>query len=470
MPVAWLFFNVLRGSGLLPSLARFYLLYFLSIYLEVVEHFNSRERRGFIVSIKRIFVLLLLFVIIPTLILWNHIGFALDDILYAQWQSMDVDSPVFIIGNARSGTTWLHHLLASNSTNFTTFRTWEIIFAPAVVWKILFISLYNVDNTFCYGLIFAAIMKLENYLLGHITVHKISLLAPEEDEWLMTHITLCQLVTFFFPLCVNIIMPIIMFDYKDDTTTTSRSLDATTKDVIFKYYHSCVQKHLYTFNVLYARGSTNKIFLSKNPPFTLRIETIKKHFNNCKIICIVRDPVESIPSMISYIGMGWRAFATPSAQNKYPNARDLLYFCIAHYMYPLQQESNWPAYQYAFVSYHHLKKSLKATMAALLQKLELYQLILNTNGAEFTKTLHVEELIARVYVSNHHHSVELTCNMKEEELKKSLDVVYTKFRSYFDECGSCRVTSEVPSEQREVDNSPDDSRIKKKRSHKHRLN
>jgi len=448
MSFSWAFFNVFRGAGLIPSLYRFYLLYFLSIYLEVVEHFNSKERRGFIVSIKRIIVLLLLFIFIPALILWNHIGFALDDILYAQWRVVDVENPIFIIGNARSGTTWLHHLLASNNTNFTTFRTWEIIFAPAVVWKILFISLYNVDNTHLYGVIFAGIMKLEKYLLGHITVHKISLLAPEEDEWLMTHITLCQLVTFFFPLCVNTVMPIIMFDYKEDGNTGAYSLDEKTKDIIFNYYYSCVQRHLYTFNVLYARGAPNKMFLSKNPPFTLRIETIKKHFNNCKIICIIRDPVESIPSMISYIGMGWRAFATPSAQNKYPKAQDLLYFCKVHYMYPLQQEPHWPTYQYAFVSYHHLKKSLKATMTTLLQKLELYQLIMNTSGVEFSKILHVEELIARAYVSRHQHSVEGTCNMREEELKKSLDVVYSKFSSYFDDkCDSCRVASDATSER-----------------------
>jgi hypothetical protein len=67
---------------------------------------------------------------------------------------------------------------------------------------------------------------------------------------------------------------------------------------------------------------------------------------------------------------------------------------------------------------------------------------------EFSKILHVEELIARAYVSRHQHSVEGTCNMREEELKKSLEVVYSKFSSYFDDkCDSCRVASDATSER-----------------------
>jgi len=105
-------------------------------------------------------------------------------------------------------------------------------------------------------------------------------------------------------------------------------------------------------------------------------------------------------------------------------------------------------------------------MITLLLKLELYQLIMNTNGKEFMNLLNAEELTAKVYVSDHRHSVGSTCKMKDEELKKSLDVVYNKFRWYFDECGSCRITSEVINEPFGGDSDRDNNRMKKGRNQK----
>ena len=78
---------------------------------------------------------------------WNHLGLFLDEILFPNWKDEKIVQPLFIVGNARSGTTFLHRLLtqADNNKVFTTIRTWELLFAVSVTWKMLFWLLYKID-------------------------------------------------------------------------------------------------------------------------------------------------------------------------------------------------------------------------------------------------------------------------------------------------------------------------------------
>ena len=138
------------------------------------------------------------------------------------------------------------------------------------------------------------------------------------------------------------------------------------------------------------------------------------------MICLVRAPQQSIPSMISYISTActtvstntnaymhsmcitsppsltspmtshhpsspsmmmmmmlplfisiqvWHLFASPTSQ--YPNAKDLLGFCERHYLYPLQVvrlRALSPA-RFAFVSYHRLLTHLEETLLHVLDQL-----------------------------------------------------------------------------------------------------
>lgn len=65
----------------------------------------------------------------------------------------------------------------------------------------------------------------------------------------------------------------------------------------------------------------------------------------------------------------WHAFATPTA--KYHRTADLLGFCEAHYLYPLQQlrTDRHPERQWMFLSYHSLLTDLETTLLQLLDRL-----------------------------------------------------------------------------------------------------
>ncbi|MBM4373231.1 MAG: sulfotransferase, partial [Deltaproteobacteria bacterium] len=54
----------------------------------------------------------------------------LDHLLYPGFRKVPIDRPVFILGNPRSGTTFLHRFLL-NSGDLAAFELWEMLF-PAV--------------------------------------------------------------------------------------------------------------------------------------------------------------------------------------------------------------------------------------------------------------------------------------------------------------------------------------------------
>ena len=58
-------------------------------------------------------------------------GMMLDALLFPSWKSTKIDSPVFITGIPRSGTTFLHRTLAQDK-RFTSTSMWELLFAPSI--------------------------------------------------------------------------------------------------------------------------------------------------------------------------------------------------------------------------------------------------------------------------------------------------------------------------------------------------
>jgi hypothetical protein len=142
---------------------------------------------SFIFNLCRIKFLIIIFVVVSTLIVWNHLGFLIDDLLFSRWENVVIYQPLFIIGNARSGTTLMHKLISDNK-NFTTMKLWEILFAVSITWKLLFHSLYSFDRTYLHSYLFNLVAYYDKKMFKHITSHPFSLFLPEEDEWLMIHI------------------------------------------------------------------------------------------------------------------------------------------------------------------------------------------------------------------------------------------------------------------------------------------
>jgi hypothetical protein len=288
----------LAGTGLPCSLLRFWRIVLAAGYLEVTD------QTAFRLTFRRCAIFATIGVAITVLIVWNHIGFYLDDVLFPDWRNCVVESPLFVVGNARSGTTWLHRLITNERNRFTTLRTWEIILAPSVSWRLLFSSFQYLDSLLLSGVIMRFLLVCEAWVLGDnaaraTSVHHVGLFEAEEDEFVMIHVGYAQLMLFFFPMASGLLQKLIMFDYVPEGVSNRDCLSEAVKAEIFGYYKQCVQRHVYYHGHVCGRGRL--IFVSKNPTFTLRIPTVYDTFPDARVVCLVRNPLHSVPSMVSYI-------------------------------------------------------------------------------------------------------------------------------------------------------------------------
>lgn len=199
MALSKLFFQF-TDLGLISSLARLLLFSLSSLSLEkpfgLLEFLNllhveflfgysdDQISRSFLLSLKRLIKALFFILLLLVLSLWNHIGLWCDVLFFPDLSLPEVSQPLFIVGNARSGTTWLHRLIVSYSDkavnaaasshdkrrlHFTSFKTWEIMFAVSLSWKWLFYTIYRVDEEVFYSILFRSLLALESILLGNIS-------------------------------------------------------------------------------------------------------------------------------------------------------------------------------------------------------------------------------------------------------------------------------------------------------------
>jgi len=126
-----------------------------------------------------------------------RIAYLFDNLFYPEYQEQDVKEPVFIVGNFRSGTTFLHRLLAKDdqSTSFTSF---ELYMSPSVVGRKFYQWLMKVNNAVGNPArlvvnLFDLIVEKEAYM------HKIGLEEVEEDGQVLFHVWSSFDLLAFFP-------------------------------------------------------------------------------------------------------------------------------------------------------------------------------------------------------------------------------------------------------------------------------
>jgi hypothetical protein len=107
--------------------------------------FESRQR-GVKVTPNRLLILsIFLFGLVPVFLTSAWIGWRLDNLMFPRYRRVNVRQLVFIIGNMRSGTTFLHRLMAKDTRNFCYLRTWELGFAPTIIQRKLYEFIAKVD-------------------------------------------------------------------------------------------------------------------------------------------------------------------------------------------------------------------------------------------------------------------------------------------------------------------------------------
>lgn len=329
------------------------------------------------------------------------IGFLLDEILFRGYKEKDVWQPIFIVGNPRSGTTFLHRLLAKDEANFAVMRTWEMVFAPSITLRRVMKGLRAADRVLG-SPVQRLIDAVERRWQKRNVMHKIALQAPEEDEYLLFHIW-SSLKIWLYVALLDEAMPYTYFD---------TAMPEAEKERIMTFYKSCLQRHLY------AAGTERKHYLSKNPSFSPMIDTLYSYFPNAKIIYLARNPLDMIPSFISLKECEWELLDQPIKDDR--NREYVLDMAQHWYSYPLERLKHVPQGNYIVVNFDDLVQKAESTVARIYKRFGLQM------EPAFAQILHEEGEKARNYSSDHEYSLE-AMGLTRDEIVTEYKGVFSRF-------------------------------------------
>lgn len=282
---------------------------------------------------KRILFLLLFYTVWPIGSLIHWLCFFLDDIFFPGHKLQPIEKPLFILGNLRSGSTFLHRLLSRDSETFTSLTTWDIYLTPSVIQKKITQSFSRLDRKLG-GHIHRLLYEFDRRTLGQVRIHRISFFQPEEDENILLHVWDSFWVSFLFPF----------MDEMPNYQHFDEALPPGHRRRIMAFYKSMLQRHMY--------ATGKKYFVAKNPAFSPKIETLLEFFPDARVIYLARNPLDMLPSTISWINYARRVFTEP--KEKYLYLDEILDFTQHWYRYPLRYLDSHPSPRYLILNYEDL--------------------------------------------------------------------------------------------------------------------
>jgi hypothetical protein len=343
-----------------------------------------------------LFVWLLLY--IPAQVI-NRVFFLIDELVFPKYREQEIIEPLFIIGNPRSGTTFLHRLLELDKERYNSFLTWEMIFAPSVTQRKLIGGIAAMLKW-----IGVPLQRLLRRVSRQISVdekaHPIRLNSSEEDDHILMHAWASATIWGFYPIPEEL-LPYYFFD---------RDLPLEKQDQIMRFYKNMVQRQLY------AHGGKLRL-LSKNPAFTPKLASLLRHFPDAKFINLARNPFETLPSMLNYMSTGWKLFADPIEEHPY--LQDIVSVLSYYYRYPLHFFADKPD-TCLFMKYEDLVREPEESIHSIYEWLG-YEI-----SPAYAERLTLQFSKARAYRSQHHYDL-AGVGLTEEEVLETLGDVFAHY-------------------------------------------
>lgn len=331
---------------------------------------HTRTRRKLLVR---------LLVTVPLVASFHAVCFFLDGLLFPGLRRVEVRTPVFVVGHARSGTTLLHRLLSEDTERFSVFLYWELFF-PSLLQKKVIRWLIALDRRLG-GRIATRVEAWEEKTFGPMRhIHPMGLTMPEEDDFLLTYSCASGYWIVLLPY-----MGELDFYHVDAMPPAKRRR-------LMRFYAECVRRQLYL-------NGPEKMHLSKNPIFSGRVASLIETFPDARIVVCMRDPGETIPSLLKLMQTGW-------ARRRWDDARmqrslqQLAHQSFHTYRHPLEVLRRHPATPHAIVDYRDLVATPTATVRQVYERLGF------TPSAELERALALQEGRGRTRESKHQYSLE----------------------------------------------------------------
>jgi hypothetical protein len=324
----------------------------------------------------------------------------LDYVFYPSHRKQPIDRPIFIIGNPRSGTTFLHRLLLG-AGDMAAFELWEMLFPAITARKLL-------------GGIVPRLDKLSPARYHPSDVHDTSLRGIETDD-----------VAWFFRTMDGPFAWAYFLAWQDTwgsgLSRREFAIDGVTpheEDRFFKYYESCWRRNL-------TLKRADRI-LAKTSMLTMRLDAVLRRYPDCKLVYVIRDPVEVIPSGMSLLASvlenGYDVWNRTKEEdqrrwleNLYQASCDML-----RYFYEAQSGGKIPERNLCVVRYEDLINDLEPTMERILDFIEIKP------TEAFVEEVREQAARQRSYSSSHEHSPQ-QFGIAPERIRGDLGFIYDAF-------------------------------------------
>lgn len=240
--------------------------------------------------LRRVLIMALFIPLFALVQLIHWLGLLLDELFFRGYRSVPIREPLFVLGVPRSGTTNLHSVLARDP-QFTTFSTWECLFAPSVSQRLFWRGLGRLDARIG-GPLRGLVRILERTVFSALDdVHAMSLETPEEDYFALMPVLSCFILVLPFPGSVHL-WRMGRFD---------RDMPEPIRQRLLAYYANALRRHLYVHG-------PHKRLLSKNAAFASLANSLAETFPDGRFLICLRDPKQTVPSQLSSIGPGLAFF------------------------------------------------------------------------------------------------------------------------------------------------------------------
>lgn len=345
---------------------------------------------------SRVVTYLFFLMVYPSAMLFNAITLMMDHLFFPGFKQVKVENPVFIVGNARSGTTYMHRLLALDTEYFNSFKLSDLVLI-SVGAKKFFQWLGRVDRNHLGGALQKWLDGFQAMLLKEADkVHKLRLSHPEEDEGVLIHCWASAFCSLVYPL-----PHMVQFERFDEMPEPKRRK-------LMAHYKGCVQRQLY------CNGGQHIHLLSKNPLFSSKLNSIFETFPDARIIYMARTPYETVASLHNMVDRIWNVQLQldKSAQPR----EGLTQMCIYAYKYALQCLDAKPQDRSIIVKYEDLVHSPYAVVEQIYSR---FNLPISPKYAEELKRVTEKN---KGYKSEHSYSLEAFGLSKERVYRETKEV------------------------------------------------
>jgi hypothetical protein len=347
----------------------------------------------------RIYFLVILLLWVPPVSLFHALCFFLDGLVFPGLSRVEIKNPVFIVGHARSGTTLVHRLMSQDEERFSAFMLYEMYF-PSLLQKWVIRRVGELDRKLGGYLGRRIVAWDERHYAATQSRHPMSLTKMEEDDMVLYYSMASGYWITKLPYLGS-----LDFYYVDEWPEKKRRR-------MMRFYRECLRRQLYL-------NGPEKTHLNKSPIFAGRVETLIETFPDARIVVPVRNPFETIPSLLKLMRHGWKALGWGEARQR-PALEVLANQSFHTYRHPLEVLARMPHVPHAVIEYRDLLAKPAETIEKIYRDLDF------EITPHFRKTLQGEVRRAREHKSGNEYSLE-EFGLDKNSIRDELAPLFKRF-------------------------------------------